>query len=750
MNVFYLRRKLASPITGLLLLLMPLANCFGQTKFSVLELNLGFEKVIYGKSLPDQWTQSVNNHIVTIDSLTKHRGNKSILIKSSLDNPNGSFGSMVQKIPANFECKEIELRAYIKTANVTKGSAKLVLCIDRSSGNSLQAKMKGTPVGGTTEWTLYSVKLPYPENAETISMGAVLNGKGQIWIDDFEIVIDGRNILFAKFKENKVESDKEFDLGSGIGVFELSEQKIMNLKLLGLVWGYLKYYHPNVAAANFNWDYQLFRILPLIIKAENPVAANNLLCQWIDGLGPFPVLKNKEVITEEVRISPDLDWMNTPGLSAGLQARLGKIKNASRNGLNYYIGLYADAGNPEFKNEKPYTEMKYPDTGFRLLSLYRYWNQIQYFFPYKNLIEEDWKEVLKEFIPKFIGATNEIQYKLVVMELIARINDSHATLSSRDTMLSNYHGKYISLANITFVENKAVVTDFESLISGGKSDLIVGDVISHVNNVSVDDIVINKMKYTSASNYPTKLRNIARRLLWTNDSVINLTVNRNGETLFMNVKSYSSDLFVVRKYPDKDTCFTMLRNDIGYLFPGLIKNKYLPEIMSEIKNAKGLIIDMRCYPSEFIVFSLGKYLLPDTTGFVKYSNGSITNPGLFTIKDVIKGGEKNPDYYKGKVVILMNENTQSQAEYTVMALSTAPRATVVGSTTSGADGDTSVFDIVGGMRTRISGIGWYYADGRETQRIGIVPDVVVKPTIEGVRLLKDELLLKAIEIIDEN
>ncbi|MBK8829187.1 MAG: hypothetical protein IPO26_21655 [Saprospiraceae bacterium] len=56
---------------------------------------------------------------------------------------------------------------------------------------------------------------------------------------------------------------------------------------------------------------------------------------------------------------------------------------------------------------------------FRLLTLYRYWNIIQYYFPYKNLIEEDWKNVLEEFIPKFIAAKMK-EYTLVTLEIIGR------------------------------------------------------------------------------------------------------------------------------------------------------------------------------------------------------------------------------------------------------------------------------------------------------------------------------------------
>ena len=45
--------------------------------------------------------------------------------------------------------------------------------------------------------------------------------------------------------------------------------------------------------------------------------------------------------------------------------------------------------------------------------------------------------------------------------------------------------------------------------------------------------------------------------------------------------------------------------------------------------------------------------------------------------------------------------------------------------------------------------GGNYPNGDETQRIGIVPDIEVKPTVKGIRAGKDELLEKAIEIINE-
>ena len=79
-----------------------------------------------------------------------------------------------------------------------------------------------------------------------------------------------------------------------------------------------------------------------------------------------------------------------------------------------------------------------------------------------------------------------------------------------------------------------------------------------------------------------------------------------------------------------------------------------------------------------------------------------------------------------------------------MAFRAAANTTVVGSTTAGADGNVSAIPLPGGLRTMISGIGVFYPDGSPTQRVGIIPDLEVRPTIAGVREGRDEVLEAAV------
>jgi C-terminal processing protease CtpA/Prc len=192
----------------------------------------------------------------------------------------------------------------------------------------------------------------------------------------------------------------------------------------------------------------------------------------------------------------------------------------------------------------------------------------------------------------------------------------------------------------------------------------------------------------------------------------------------------------------------VLPNDIGYMSVQLMYEQILPKFFLKHKNSKGIILDLRNYPRDFqVVYKLSEYLMPHPTPFVKFARPSIGCPGMYSFDASLKVGKERTDYYKGLVVILVNEFTQSRAEFFAMAFRKAPKALVIGSQTAGADGDMTVFPLPGGYQTGITGAGVYYPDGTETQRIGIVPDIEVTPTIKGIQEGKDEVLEKAIDYI---
>jgi C-terminal processing protease CtpA/Prc len=194
--------------------------------------------------------------------------------------------------------------------------------------------------------------------------------------------------------------------------------------------------------------------------------------------------------------------------------------------------------------------------------------------------------------------------------------------------------------------------------------------------------------------------------------------------------------------------FQKLTDDVAYLKLSSVRVADSATYIRQAEGTKGLIIDIRNYPSEFVVFSLGQFLIEERTTFVNFTAVDLANPGAFYWNAAATLIPQAPRY-SGKVVILIDEITQSQAEYTTMAFRTAPGAVVIGSTTAGADGNVSLIPLPGSQSSLISGIGVFYPDGRPTQRIGIVPDVELWPTVTAIAAGRDELIEEAIRMIRE-
>src|SRR4029077_12490863 len=102
----------------------------------------------------------------------------------------------------------------------------------------------------------------------------------------------------------------QFDGGSGIEITSLSPMQVRNLTTLGRVWGFLKYHHPRVTAGKFQWDYELFRILPGVLAAPDERSANAEMSGWIARLGPIGICSACAQLKEsDLQQRPDVGWI---------------------------------------------------------------------------------------------------------------------------------------------------------------------------------------------------------------------------------------------------------------------------------------------------------------------------------------------------------------------------------------------------------------------------------------------------------
>ncbi|CAN5139835.1 hypothetical protein BH09BAC4_BH09BAC4_06280 [soil metagenome] len=203
----------------------------------------------------------------------------------------------------------------------------------------------------------------------------------------------------------------------------------------------------------------------------------------------------------------------------------------------------------------------------------------------------------------------------------------------------------------------------------------------------------------------------------------------------------------------------LLPGNIGYADLDRLTAEQVDSLFVRFKDTKAIIFDMRGYPNgvfNAISARLTRQAGIDAASFWRYSPRSPVwdqaHEGASTIiKSYFKRQLPLPigPRYSGRVLMLIDERTQSQAEYTGLFLEAATPTTFVGSSSAGANGDVTYYRIPGGLTLAFSGNNVSHADGRQLQRLGIRPTIPVKPTIEGIRAGRDEVLDRAVLYLNQ-
>ncbi|MBL7845870.1 MAG: hypothetical protein JNL40_00270 [Cyclobacteriaceae bacterium] len=522
--------------------------------------------------------------------------------------------------------------------------------------------------------------------------------------------------------------------------------KAQKLHLTAKVWGFLKYYHPIVNEGKINWDQQLVDIIARLEDVKTKHDLSETYIKWIESLGEMQPCGNCETNTETEYFDKnfDLSWLEDRIFTSALIEKLVYIKQ-NRTQRQHFISL--DGATQMFNNEPPYTAAQWNDQNVRLITLFKYWNVIEYFYPYKYMMDQNWDEVLLEMIPRFQEVRSEQEYHLLLHELSVRLCDSHSFFVT-DLVRSFAGTKYIA-ARFKILGDKAVFTEFYNDSLAKRDDLQRGDAVLKVDDVPVLEKFLRNERYINGSNEAVKKMGYSFRWIFNgNTDSVKIAFDRAGEVKTKSIRRYERSAMKTKEAPAKK--WEILESNIGYvnMEEDVVMEEDLPAMMKELSTTSAIIFDLRNYP-EFIWNELVGYLNREKKVFATYTQPDLTYPGRFIKTNSDSIGRRNPSPYKGKVVILMDEGTQSRAESFVMALQTIDGAITVGRQTSGADGNVADFTFFDDKTTWITGLGVFYPDGRETQRIGIVPDVNVPLTMEDIRMGRDAILEKAIERIKE-
>ncbi|MEM9723288.1 MAG: T9SS type A sorting domain-containing protein [Bacteroidota bacterium] len=511
------------------------------------------------------------------------------------------------------------------------------------------------------------------------------------------------------------------------------------------VWGHAKYYHPEIARGNIDWDTELVNMLEEVRRADSDEAFNEQVFNLLQKAGPVTRgIVSRPEVPDSLNNNLDLDWIKNPIFSPQVQMRLDSILQGFGVRRNVYVDEAWPGGAPTFTNDNKFftSDIAYPEEAQRILAVFRYWNIIHYFFPYKYIMDQHWDSTLVQFIPPIVEASNTEAYHLAFKEFTTYINDSHAFFSSPP--FRSWDGQYYTPFEIRYIEGETVVTK----VLGGTRDIKVGDVIREIDGREIKALRERLRKYTHGSNEVIIQRNINSLLMWGNAGTFSVKIENEEGTQMLSFDRNSENFSRLNTDNSPRWREEVAPNGtrIGVVDMGRLEVDQIPNLFRDFSDTDAIIFDIRSYP-QGTLWTLVNYLFADPINIANFTVPDITFPGrLRWSLERIGQGSSNP--YSGRIAILFDERTQSQAEYTVMGLEQFPGALKIGSTTAAADGNVANIFLPGNIVTVATFLGTYYPDFTPTQRIGIIPDMEVHPTIEGIRAGRDEVMEAAIQALD--
>ncbi|MFI2742759.1 S41 family peptidase [Zhouia sp. PK063] len=562
------------------------------------------------------------------------------------------------------------------------------------------------------------------------------------------------------------------------------------------IWGLVKYRSQKSIAGKFDADNMFLNLIDSVKSADHDQFNQLMLRLTKDNtpkttvskqVYPKPKLIDGPYLTNNI----DYDWIKNRKYNLLVKEQLEHLTNQINNsGQHHYVPSVFYQG--DLPNEGAYKDYTFNKEAMNLLALAKAWNAIEYLFPYKYMIDKNWKNVLKDMIPFFRKINDRTSYEKGILMLEASINDTHAggfmgynpgSMQMCNTILNvRYYPPFDYIAR----ENNLIITKFLNDSLAKNSTLKPGDEIITINGIKIKKWLKERSALLPASNTSVTYRELSTSNNFRGDAFafsnlknnsLKLKVKRQKTTFQQNLvmldRKDQESIKIITSHIHEEIArekalkgIENIGNHITVIRAGNVFDKDIPDdndlekLAAELKSKKALIFDMRKYPQSPGFFS---YYIPMLLGkapfqFARYYTVDLRQIGNFkfrnkldTYMNVPKDGPKPiGDLYTGKIVILTNENTQSMGEwYTMMLRQFNSNTTVIGSQTAGADGDVKRITLPGDYQFSFTGNGIFYPDGRETQRVGIKPDIYFKPSAKELSISTDAQLQKAIKFIEE-
>ncbi len=561
-----------------------------------------------------------------------------------------------------------------------------------------------------------------------------------------------------------------------IGQTAFTQQQLRNLTAFTKLYGYIKHFHPTKGAQLADWnrvavqgsvgaldaanDGDLIDSLNAIFLPITPFYCINTEPCKVDLVQSSHLVylkhvsysdPNKELPRNHHRYpQPKLEKVKPNELVNGLRADSIILQGELVAGIHFYLPIAVPTAKKDYPKTKIWALDSYPldNLSTKLGGIVVTWNIFQHFYPYFNETHPDWEAALQEALVKVATDSTNLQYLFTLQRMLARLKDAH-------TYASFPAGTVKPVAEMPFVtcwrENQLLIWHIVDTTAG----IATGDVIIEVDEQTTEAFMAENEQWISGGATQANLNelNAIHCLIGAAGSMVALTLKKpNGDTVTVNVMRRLIDWNRFVSHPVKRP----QPYHIKQIEPGIwlingtnVTKKDLKREMNHLTNAKGVIIEMRGYPSPGS-FRLFKHLLKGKLQTMKLNLPIIVAPRemseVNSLKDVSQSYRSKKPYIACPTVFLTNHWAMSSGDHMMYYASQfdSTSTIIIGQPTAGSNGVANHFLLPGGVNVRYTGMYVSNSDGSQFHGVGVQPDIYCEPTIESTVNSEDNCLKEAV------
>lgn len=608
--------------------------------------------------------------------------------KSQTDLSDG-FGGFARSMDAGkYAGKKVKLQGDVKINGQDSGTGHLWLRVDKTGNvTDFIDNMADRPIRNS-DWHTYEVVGKIDSDAQSISFGGFLSGKGTMLVDNMRLFYHDA----GKWQSVDLEN------GSFEDGFEAGKWKAMG-----------KGYKTS-------------------IDGDDQTDGKRALS--IHHVGYFAEEKGKSLF----KSSPKKNELWMKDLGQGIRMAMPIVLYTNR------IQTFPKAGSDEhesLKNELKGLPVDPEILAVRLGNMINCWNVFQHFYPYFEEVGVDWDLALEDALKGSFTDAGEKHIMRLEM-LTAKLKDGHVRVNASNTAY------YVPPFRWEWVEGQLIITK----VFDPDSELRRGDRVTHIEGEGAETYFEEiRSRISAASEGFMEYRAASASLFGKKGTTFKIRVNGTDHSFERVLHFYDQGAGQQREmYKILENGIIYLNLDlmpmdsIRAIMPRLTaSNAIIADLRGYPTGNNHILIThlLSRKDKSGQWMQIPQFIYPDRDKTVGY------------VKTGWKLKPHRPYLGGKKVFFLIDGSAISYAESYMGLIEGYGLATIVGQPTAGTNGNINVFTLPGGYNVSFTGMKVVKNDGSQHHGIGIQPHVYVEKTIEGIKAGRDEFLEKAIELANE-